>query len=515
MQKFIFIFIAALFFNNITVSAQQITYSDINKDDNKRISFEILGNFGGNYLVYKNINRKHYITIYDKEMHITNTVKLDFISNKTINVDFVSYPDYSLVFYQYQKGNIIYNNAAKLSSTGQLMGEVKLLDTAKTTFLETSKVYSLAYSEDKQRILLYKTQRKNGNLALTAKIYDNSLQMLDSSRYVFDYSERKDTYGDLEIANDGTFIFTKETGNGRNDYSKQLQINYHRIHSDSLITKDILLDDKYIEDVKIKVDNLNNQIILNSFSIKKNNGNTEGLFSLIIDKNNFAVTKKAILIFSDSTRDKLSGRPDAKTAFNDFAFPNIVLKRNGGFILTVEEYYTQGRNNRMNSRDYLYSPYYYGSPYYYSSPYFYSYPGSYGYNYYRYDPFNRFNNNQDILYNYNDVLIFSFSPDLAPEWNNIINKKQSDLNEDHFLSYSTINMGAELHYLFLQKDNNREVISDQALQPNGEITRYPTIKGGEAGYDFMPRLAKQVGARQIIVPCLHRGIICFAKIDFF
>ncbi|MBS1496825.1 MAG: hypothetical protein JSU03_09115 [Bacteroidetes bacterium] len=509
MQKSIFIFLTAIIILNITARAQQITYSDINKDDNKRISFDILGKFDSTYLVYKKVNNKHYITIYDKDMHITNTVRLDFITSKTINIDFVKYSNDFLLFYQYQKGSIVYCNAAKVSSTGQLIGNVKLLDTAKTNLFESSNIYSMINSEDKQKIILSKIQRKNGNIAFTQKMYDSSFQMLDSSRFVFDYNDRKDTYSDIELANDGTYMFTKEIGNYRNDYSKQLLIYYHPLHSDTLITKEILLDDKYVENVKIKVDNLNNQIVVAAFSISKKTGNTEGIFTAKINKANFAITNKAIMYFSDSTLDKLSGRPSARTAFNDFALPNIIFKKNGGFILTVEEYYTQGRNNRWNSRDYLYSPYYFNSPYYYN------YPGYYGYNYYRYDPFYRFNSNQDIVYNYNDVLIFSFDPSLVPEWNNIINKKQSDLNEDQFLSYATINMGAELHYLFIQKDNNREVISDHALQSNGEMIRYPTIRGGESGYDFMPRLAKQVGAKQIIVPCLHRGTICFAKIDFF
>ena len=217
-----------------------------------------------------------------------------------------------------------------------------------------------------------------------------------------------------------------------------------------------------------------------------------------------AVTKKAMAFFDDSIRTKLSDKTNWRTAFNDFAFRNIILKKDGGFLLTTEEYYTQSRSNRYNSRDYFYNPYFY-------TPGYYSFQRDY-YGYYYRDPYR--SSNQDIIYNYNDVLIFSFSNNLKPEWNNIINKKQSDLETDNFLSFSTLNMGAEIHYLFLQKDKNKQLLSDHALQPDGQIKRYPTIKSGEAGYDFMPRLAKQVGARQIIVPCLLHGTIAFAKIDF-
>lgn len=504
MKRIIFLSALVYFSINTPAFSQHITYSDINKEDSKRINFEILGNFGSNYIVYKNRNRKHLLTVYDKDMHITDNVKLDFISDKTFNVDFISYPDYFFIVYQYQKNNIIYCKAAKMSGSGQLLGEVINLDTTKTNLFTDNKIYYLTNSEDKQKILLYKMQHKNDDLSLTAKLFNASMQMLDSTRSMFDYNDRKETYGDLQVANDGTYLFSKETGNGRNDYTRKLEMNYRKPNTTTLITNEILLDEKYLEDVKIKIDNLNSQYVITSFSYKKNFGNIEGIFIAVINKENLAVTKKAIALFDDSIRTKLSDKTNWRTAFNDFAFRNIILKKDGGFLLTTEEYYTQSRSNRYNSRDYFYNPFFY-------TPGYYSFQRDY-YGYYYRDPYR--NSSQDIIYNYNDVLIFSFSNNLKPEWNNIINKKQSDLETDNYLSFSTLNMGGEIHYLFLQKDKNKQVLSDHALQPDGKIKRYPTIKSGEAGYDFMPRLSKQVGARQIIVPCLLHGTIAFAKIDF-
>ena len=77
-----------------------------------------------------------------------------------------------------------------------------------------------------------------------------------------------------------------------------------------------------------------------------------------------------------------------------------------------------------------------------------------------------------------------------------------------------MNVGGEIHFLFLQKDNNRQILSNYAVQPDGSIKRYATLKGREAGYNFMPRLARQTGARQMLVPCIVRNNIAFAKIDF-
>ena len=77
-----------------------------------------------------------------------------------------------------------------------------------------------------------------------------------------------------------------------------------------------------------------------------------------------------------------------------------------------------------------------------------------------------------------------------------------------------MNAGGEVRFLFLDKDNQKQIISNHALQPGGQIKRYPTIRSNELGYGFMPRLAKQVGARQVIIPYVYLGYIAFARIDF-
>jgi hypothetical protein len=52
------------------------------------------------------------------------------------------------------------------------------------------------------------------------------------------------------------------------------------------------------------------------------------------------------------------------------------------------------------------------------------------------------------------------------------------------------------------------------MAPTGKITRNPTLKNLDKGYEFMPRLGKQVSARQMIIPCVYRNFLCFSKIDF-
>jgi hypothetical protein len=503
MKRILLLFVL-FFIAQTAVFSQKVTYSDIIREDNRSMNFEILGGFNGNYLVYKNLQRKHRIAIYDKEMNLINTVKLDFISDKTFNVDFITYPDKIIVFYQYQKGSYIYCNAAELDGNAKIIGEEKALDTTKINFFADNQVYFVTSSEDKQKILLYKMLRKNETLSLTTSLFNAALQKIDSTTNVFSYDDRRETYGDLELDNDGTFFYTRTTNKNRSDFITKVEIASHKMNSNNFEIRELPLDENRIMDIDFKIDNMNKLIFINAFTYKKNNTNVEGLLTAVLNKDNLDEKKRAINIFSDSLRTRLTNVNDWRTAYDNFSVKSVVLKKDSGILITMEDYYyTQNRNynNRWNRNFY--------DPYYYSNPNYYRFQRNYSY-YNWYDPYR--NTDRDIQYNYNDLLIFNFSKDMKIEWSNIINKKQSDVETDNFLSFATMNMGSEIHYFFV--DKNRQVINDFALQPDGEMKRYATIKSGELGYTFMPRLLKQVSSRQVIVPCLFRNFIGFAKIDF-
>jgi hypothetical protein len=82
------------------------------------------------------------------------------------------------------------------------------------------------------------------------------------------------------------------------------------------------------------------------------------------------------------------------------------------------------------------------------------------------------------------------------------------------ISYQVMNTGGQLHVLFNNLEKRIQLLNDFSITPEGKINRSPTLKNLDKGYEFMPKYAKQVSARQIIVPCLYRNFICFAKIDY-
>src|SRR5688500_3706858 len=101
-------------------ASQRIVYSEPDKDDTRRMNFEIIGKVSGNFQVYKNIRGRNYISIYNNDMQQVSRQEHDYMPDeRLINVDFFAYPDYSYMVYQYQKRNVVYCNAVKVDSQGK------------------------------------------------------------------------------------------------------------------------------------------------------------------------------------------------------------------------------------------------------------------------------------------------------------------------------------------------------------------------------------------------------------
>ena len=492
-------------FRSPELFAQNITYSVVHNETANDVNFEILGKVGSNNVVFKNISWKNIFQVFDQDMKELSNERAKFMPEKLINADFITYPNYFLMVYQYKKGNVVYCDAVKMSSDARPLGNVVTIDTTRVGMQSGNDIYSTIFSEDKKNILIYKMHERNEKLHVVTKLFDPSLLLLDSTRSLIPFNERRENYSPFQIANDGTIFFTKETKPGSRENISELEVITNRLKSNTFKATAINLLNRFIDGVQIKIDNLNDNYIINSFYYPvKRASSIEGLFSAVINRKTDSV-KTIFNRFDDSIRAKLSPGGQGRLAFDNLFLKNIFVKRDGSYVLVAEDFSSQtlGNSNSWNRWDYLYgNPYSLNNDFYYwNSP------------YYRYNRFNSFTN-RSVRYYYDNILVMNLDSSLRMKWNNVILKKQNDDDNDNFLSYGILNTGAELNFLFIEKERNAQIISNQSVSTYGKLYRYPTLKSRESGYQFMPRLAKQVGAKQLIVPCVYRGNICFAKVDF-
>jgi hypothetical protein len=119
-----------------------------------------------------------------------------------------------------------------------------------------------------------------------------------------------------------------------------------------------------------------------------------------------------------------------------------------------------------------------------------------------------------VRHHADNITILSFDKTGRMEWSNVIHKEQFDDQGGDYISYQLVNSGGLLHVLFNQEEKRQQLLNDYSITADGKITRNPTLKNLDKGFEFLPKYGKQVAARQIIIPCYYRNFVCFAKIDF-
>ena len=509
------VILVSLLLVSFTSFGQRISYSDIEKDDYRQTNFDIIGKVGGNINIYKNMRNRNDISIYDNDMKLVNKVRMDFMPDKVINTDFVVFPDSYWLIYQHQKRNVVHCTAVHMDGNGKVLKGPVDLDTSQIPGFGDNKIYSVVNSEDKQQVMVFKiNKRDERRLQFTLMRYtgkDGDLKLIERNDLSMPFQERdkESVFTEFVIDNDGDFVFGKMGRSGTREYITKLDVYVKRPGEDTFMTRNLPINNKTLDEVKLKADNINKRFIFNSFYYKQKKGDIEGIINLVYDKTQGKISAVNSVLFNDTLRlDARSENMPLKQAFNDYFIKHIIPKRDGGFAVLAELYYTTSRQTGWNRWDYLYGYNYYS-------------PNTYGYyspynslNYYRWmDPWNRWGTNQTRHYAEN-IIVMSFNKDAQLEWSNFVRKTQYDDNSDIYLSYNIFYTGREVRFLFNSLERREMLLNSVTINAEGNMKRDPTLKSLDRNYEFMPRFGKQIGSNTIVLPAMYKNYICFAKLDF-
>ncbi len=495
------IIIAAMAFSK--AYAQRIVYSESNRDDVRQTNFEIIGRYNGNVLVYKNLRNTHSISLYNTDMKETKRLQLEYIPERVTNVDFIAFPTYSWMIYQYQRKSIVYCIAAKIGADGNKIGEPIQMDTTDISYNSNSKLYTFIYSEDKQRLMILKVNSRNEKRYLfKTLLFDKDLNMQRVSRLVFPMADRNDILTDFALDNEGNLIFGHGIRAGSDQNIIRFELVQKPAQTDIFALKNITLDNISLDEVKLKADNVNGRYVLTSFYYKGKKSIIEGIFHSEWNKASDTEANNMAIPLGDEIRAEARGENTLKNAFNEYYLQQIVIRKDGGFVITAENLYTtnRGNNNPFNRWNNFAQPNMSLADYYYGG-------GGWG------SGFNRWGNSF-TRYNADNIVILSFDKDGKLQWSNVIHKSQFDDEGESTISYATVNTGDAVRFLYNDFEKRDPILALQTIAPEGQIIRNPTLKNLGKGYTFLPRYTKQTGQKQVIIPCLYRNFLTFAKIEF-
>jgi hypothetical protein len=118
-------------------------------------------------------------------------------------------------------------------------------------------------------------------------------------------------------------------------------------------------------------------------------------------------------------------------------------------------------------------------------------------------------------YHYDDILTLSYNGEGVRDWDTFIRKDQlSQEDGGMFSSYALLNSGGTLGFLFNDFNASRSRIQLATVDGEGKVAVHALAAGGREDPDWLPHAGRQVAARELIVPCLRKRQICFAKIVF-
>ena len=492
---------------------QRINYSEAEREDNRRTNFEIVGKVGGNFLVFKNNRNENDISVYDNSMKLIDRVPQNTADERWINVDFVSYPDYAWMIYQFQRRNIIYCNAVKVDGRGKRISEPVMLDTTRVAWAANNKIYTTLYSEDRKSVMLLKINNRNSsNFVFTTLLFDSQLQLRYKHQIGLPMEDRNEYFTDFLLDNEGNLYFGKFLKRSGSDYVSDVTL----ISKESMVEAFQLVplkSNEMLDEVKLKIDNNNRRVLLNAFYYMQRRGNIEGLHFWVWDKASQSIVLEKEMPFTEEMRTKARNRDaNARTAFNDYLINTVITRKDGGFLLVTEASYTTSRGgtyDRWGNRYWNWNnPWMSPMDYYFYSPYYNPYSSFY------WDRWNYGRNPMGNRYHAENIYLFSFDAAGGLEWSNVINKAQYDDESDATISHMVFISGSELQVLFNLLERRNLMLNNQGVTPDGTINRYPTLKNLDHDIVFLPRFGRQVSAKSVVIPCLWRNSLIFAKIDF-
>ena len=467
-----------------TGRCQDVIYSAYNKFDHHTGEYSVVGMTGGRLYNYYNSVEGAMLEAYDDSMNKTATILLDFFPDKIYQTRFISYPNKIIILYQALESNKVVQYAAMLDEKARLLGKPIELSATKTGIFGAMKNYYYSVvSDDKKKILIYSVNEKGDRIEFDGRWLDDSLKVIKKSKASFN-AERLLTSGDMSIGNDGTVYMSAYTTIGAQNYADKYWLLSLQQGDNKFVSHEMNLSSKYATGGYLKVDNVNRRVYFGGFYTSKRNGSNEGIIFSSFDVSSGTYENLKYIPF-DNDLIAAASRREKNHPFDNYMVRQLIVRNDGGFVLVSEVNYITTRPTYTPGMGY-YSSFY--------SP-----------------------NNSAMIreYHYNDIMALSYSKDAVKQWQSIIPKEQySQEDGGIFSSYLMLNSGGSLAFLYNDFNYSRSRIQLATLDPDGKTLLNAFSVEDNDSRDWLPRAGKQVASRVLIIPCLRKKQICFAKVMF-
>ena len=520
MQKLIFsLFITCLL--GVQASfAQSYILSGIEKTDKEDMQYEVIGKITNNYWISKKNAKASTIALYNAQMQLVKQNDLAFIPASIRDIQFIKGIDKVVLFYQFQSNSTVYAAAAELNSDGQLVGKPKIIDTADNVRPgSNAKVFNLLESDDHTQLKLFSVNTTKAN-SIKVKVLslNNTFEITNETSINVNAQNKKSILSDFALDNKGNLFCLRNMT--LVNAAPAVSLLYLAADGSEVVESSIFNTTLLLDDIRLKVDNVNSRVILNSFYAIEKKGNMEGVFSYTWDiksKKEFASNASR---FSDALRASVSNKRNLKSVFDNFYLDKINIQEDGSFVAIAEAADTYNNRNAFSRWDYFY-----GGPFY--NPFMFSYwnrpmgfypwarfgwgMSSFMWNPWM-NPYAGFGY-PSITYHADKVAFISIDTKGTIQWVKTIDKNQSDNNVDQFIGYGVVENNNGSTFIYYKKEKGVSQFILNILSKEGVLSKGSNLILAEKKYEWMPRSLKQTGENEAIIPYQYKDRIGFAKIQ--
>jgi hypothetical protein len=554
MLKSFLSFIAFILVGLQSLTAQSYVMSGIEKTDKDQMQYEVLGKVDGRYWIYKNMEGIATIAQYNDQMQLVQQNDLVFLPKKLNALEFVTKSNRVYAFYQFQEATTVYAMVAELDEKGQLVGTPTIIDTAeKIRPGAGTKVFNLIESEDRSKLLFFSVNTTNpASIKVKTMALTTPFKLLNEAAISINAQNKKSNLSDFALDNKGNLFCLRNVE--QSNAAPVVSLLYMAADGSEVIETPIVNNSLVLDDIRLKINNTNGTVIVNSFYATEKKGHIEGMYTFIWDITTRQNSLSNASRFTDAVRNAVTSKRNLKDAFDHFYFDQVQSNADGSFTIIAEAATTRSNRNAFSRWDFFW-----GGPFY--NPFIFNfwnrpfgfYPwarfgwgmmggpwgwggwgpgwglgwggwgmmgpgwglgwggwgmmgpwgwgggfGGFGY--------------PSVTYTAGKVAILNFDAKANIQSVKTIDKQQSDVNVDQFIGYGQINNTAGTNFLYYQKSKGVRQLIHQTLTPSGAIVQGNAISLNEKQVEWMPRSLKQVGDKEAILPYQTKGKLGFAKI---
>jgi hypothetical protein len=521
--------------------SQSYVVSGIEKTDKEGMQYEVLGKLGNHYWIYKKNGTISTIAQYNEQMQLVKQNDLTFLPAQVQQIEFIKRDQQLFAFYQFQNNKTVYAALATLKSDGQLNGDPVILDTAQNIRPGSrAKIFNLIESDDHQKILLFSVNTSNSSsIKLKTSSYNGNFEATADATISINSANKKSTLSDFALDNKGNLYCLRNTT--QNGSAPAVSLIYLSEGGREVIESPVLNAQFLLDDIRLKIDNTNNRVVLNSFYAISKKGNIEGLYTYIWDANTKTEILSSANRFTDANRALMTSKRNLKTALDAYYIDKVKTQSNGDYIVMAESAETYSNRSAFSRWDYFW-----GGPFY--NPFLFNYwnrpfgfypwtrlgwvgfPGldwgwgGFGWGNWGgwgwgglgwsgfYNPYASFGY-PSVTYNANQIALMSFNQKGDLQWVKTIDKSQSDMNVDQFIGYGSFENNNGVNVIYYQKQKGQRQFVFNTLTNEGALSKGESINLQEKRFDWMPRALKQVGEKECIIPYQYNNKIGFAKVQ--